>query len=96
MGEFSSFGILLYIYIFICTKLKKITIVHFFSLDACSRPKWGQSFFQPRVSGHRVDAYGDGEDYVNKHDVDDQLMRVDDLDQLQVFELGDKVSSNPG
>ena len=44
----------------------------------------------------KFDADGDGDDDVDKDDVDDQLMRVDDLDQLQVFGLGDKVSPNPG
>ena len=29
-----------FIYIFMCTKIRKITIVHFFSFDACSRPMW--------------------------------------------------------
>ena len=30
----------LILYTFLCTKIKKFTIVHFFSLDACSRPMW--------------------------------------------------------
>ena len=29
----------LILYTFFCTKIKKFTIVHFFSLDACSRPR---------------------------------------------------------
>ena len=48
------------------------------------------------MSVDEVDADGDGDDDVDKDDVDDQLIRVDDLDQLQVFGLGDKVSPNPG
>ena len=38
MDRFSSFWNP-FIYVFICTKIKKITIDNFFSLDACSDPK---------------------------------------------------------
>ena len=33
---------------FFCTKIKKFTMDHFFSLDACSRPMWGEGIYQSR------------------------------------------------
>ena len=53
----------LILYTFLCTKIKKITIVNFFSLDACSRPMWPTCvLFQKRKNLFRVQ-----NGFVSKH-----------------------------